>query len=60
MCTRVSVCACVRVCVFARTCVGVRQTAWFEKMCQVFAKLNSFAITKALKIVFSLIVTLVC
>ena len=53
--------ACAYVCAFARArvCVRVRETAWFEKMCQVPAKLHSFAIPKPLKIVFSRIVVLV-
>ena len=67
VCLCIGVCACVRVCVCicARVCgseseLRVRGTAWFEKMCQVLATLNSFAIPKSLKIVFSLIVVLVC
>jgi hypothetical protein len=34
------------------------ETTWFEKMCQVLAKLRSFAISKPLKIMFRLIVVL--
>ena len=60
-CTRVRVCVfiCARVCGSESNWVRARETAWYEKVCQVLAKLNSFAVPKPLKIVFILIVVLV-